>query len=82
MNIKTLVLAFIRMTSVFLAKVVTVMEQHKMYGGGGERRLSEEEGDLRLLCLLIFVWCHDGLHLAFTFQALLHEMVSLKEMID
>jgi hypothetical protein len=55
-----------------------------MHSGRGDRRHSEG-GYLRLLYLLLHVlthlllWCHDSLHLAFKFQAPLHELVNLKE---
>ena len=47
----------------------------------------EERSDLWLLSLFLnvllrVVWCHNSLHLMFTFQAPIQEMFDLKEMSD
>lgn len=66
-------------------KVVRALKWHTVHGRKGDRRLSEEGGDLSLLCLLhilIHLVCYRYDHcLILKFYAALLEMVSLKEMV-
>jgi len=65
-----------------------VIRRHRVHGRGGDRRLNEERGHLQVLCLLLHVlihfllWCYDSSNLMLKFQALIHEMVYLKYIMD
>lgn len=67
-------------------KVVRAIKWHAVRGRRGDRRLSEEGGDLSLLCLLhilIHLVCYRDDHcLILKFHAALLEMVSLEEMVE
>lgn len=60
------------------------MERQRMHGEGEERKRGEEEGDPRLLCLLLYVLIHLPVrcHLTIKFQTPLRQVVNLTEMLD